>query len=668
MGLLEPLALAALPLLGVIIVLYLLRLRRPTAPVASLHLWSALTRDREANTLWQRLRFSLLLMLQLVVLLVLILSLARPWVPATAEVGQNVVIILDVSASMGATDAEGAGRRTRLQAAQDRAEDIVDNLPPGGTATLIATDRHATVLVPPTGDRSRLRAAIEGLRPQPAGTDMIEALQLAGAFAAGHPNTVVWVLSDGAFPPAGQLVEPLPAQIRFVPFGVGRPNQGITALSLQQNTGGLSLFVQIANSDIQTATRRVDLSVDDTPWSARTVSIPPGASTEMIVEDVPLGARVVQAKLAGPDALPIDDQAWVINRASVPANVLLVTSGNRFLELALSLLPTVNLYKVAPADYDPAITVEGAPVDLTVFDAGVPTSTLQTLPESNLLIFAPAASTSVVEVSGVISQPTPLISRSVLPAGPEGRQEGDPLLRFVDLSSLHIARAMHLQMPDWGRAVLSSEQGPLIIAGEQGGRKVCVIAFDLHDTDLPVQAAFPLLMRNLIAYLSPDPAGGLPVSVSPGTPVGIEPAGSNVDSILVEDPSGQEHHFPTGADRQRVTFGETSTPGVYYVTHYAGRQVVAQEAFAVNLFSRDESMITPNPSPDLPEAGDAVPATTGADAGRNPVQVRRELWPVVALIGLLLLVAEWLYAQRIVIRRWFTEMNTQRARRLQDRA
>ena len=81
MGLFAPIFLLALPLLGVILVLYLLRLRRPLAPVASLHLWSVLTRDREANTLWQRLRVSLLLLLQLLALLALILALARPWVP-----------------------------------------------------------------------------------------------------------------------------------------------------------------------------------------------------------------------------------------------------------------------------------------------------------------------------------------------------------------------------------------------------------------------------------------------------------------------------------------------------------------------------------------------------------------------------------------------------------
>src|SRR2546423_4115745 len=101
MGILAPLALAALPLLALILALYLLKLRRPSAPVGSLHLWSALTRDREANSLWQRLQVSTLLLLQLLALALLIVALARPWLPTTEPVGEHAVIVVDVSASMG---------------------------------------------------------------------------------------------------------------------------------------------------------------------------------------------------------------------------------------------------------------------------------------------------------------------------------------------------------------------------------------------------------------------------------------------------------------------------------------------------------------------------------------------------------------------------------------
>lgn len=662
MGLLAPIFLLALPLLAAIIVLYLLKLRRPMAPVASLHLWESLTRDREANSLWQRLRVSLLLLLQLFALLALIIALARPWVPSEEAAKQNAILVIDVSASMAATDADDRGTRTRLQAAQNKAKDIIDGLPQGGTATLIASDDHASIIVPTTDDKARLRAAVDALRPHTSSTDMVAALKLSGAVAARQSNSIVWVLSDGAFPSAAEQVDTIPAPLQMVSFGRRSDNGAITALSIQQKEGSNSLFVQLANSGSVTMTRRLELLVDDQPWNARTVTIPPQANQEMLVDDLPLAARVVQARLSGYDSLDIDNQAWVINRSSVPANVLLVTPGDKFLELALSLLPTVTLYKVAPEAYDPATTINGTPIDLTVFDTGVSTKTLQ-LPKGNLLFFAPKSTTSLVNVTGTITQPVPILSNSSTSSdgAASQQQSGEPLLRFVDLSVFHVAKASLLTLPKWGREVLASDKGPLIIAGDTEERRVAIVAFDLHDTDLPVQAAFPLLMRNLVTYLLPDPDGGLPASIPPRSAIGIEASNPQVDKILVEDPNGKEWTYPVTQTRNRISYPETGTPGVYYVTQYAGAKIQTQEAFAVNLFSRDESMSLPNSKPGLPKSEAPVPQVSNTAQSQDVF--KRELWPTIALAGFFVLLLEWLYAQRIAIRRAWTEMQTRRAAR-----
>lgn len=664
MGLFTPLALVALPLLGVIIALYLLKLRRPVAPIASLYLWSSLTHDREANSLWQRLRVSLLLLLQVVALALLILAIARPWVRTAQAAEQSVIIIVDVSASMGASSA-GPGSQMRLQVAQSKARDLIDGLQDGTTATLISSDDHASILVTQTTDKARLRGAVDALTPAATGTDMTEALRLAGALVSRQAGSAIWLLSDGAFPSTADLSDPISAPFHFYQIGSANANQGITALSLQQRGGSLSLFVQVANADTISATRRVDLTIDDTPWTARTVKIGPGAVQELIVDDVPLAARVIQAALDGPDALATDDQAWVVNRASAPANLLLVTGGNKFLETALSLLPTVTLYKVSADDYNPAATINGAPVDLTIFDAGTVTATRRTLPQSNLLFFAPLAPNSLISVTGVISQPLPTLTASFAASGDVLSAEasnGEPLLRYVDLTGLHVAAASAVEVPKWGRVVLASDKGPLIIAGETQGRKVGVITFDLHDSDLPVQTAYPLLMRNLITYLLPDPSGGLPANIVPRTSVGIDAATPQISRIVVEDPSAKEWSYDISPARPRVAFAETSQQGVYYVTQYAGADIKAQDAFAANLFSRDETMTPPNKAPGLPQAQAAARQTAS-----QPDLFKRELWPSVALLGVLVLLLEWLYAQRIAVRRAWTEWQGRRALQRTDR-
>jgi hypothetical protein len=103
MSLLAPLALLAAAVVGPLIVaMYLLKLRREERTVSSTFLWQRMVRDVEANAPWQKLRRSLLLLLQLLLMLLLVFALARPFFAAQGISGRNLIIILDHSASMGA--------------------------------------------------------------------------------------------------------------------------------------------------------------------------------------------------------------------------------------------------------------------------------------------------------------------------------------------------------------------------------------------------------------------------------------------------------------------------------------------------------------------------------------------------------------------------------------
>src|SRR5919206_2131346 len=114
MSFLAPLALVSALIVGpIIIAMYLLKLRREERTVSSTFLWQRMVRDVEANAPWQKLRRNLLLLLQLLLLLALILALARPYFLTTGIAGRNLIVIVDRSASMGATDVQP----TRLDAA-----------------------------------------------------------------------------------------------------------------------------------------------------------------------------------------------------------------------------------------------------------------------------------------------------------------------------------------------------------------------------------------------------------------------------------------------------------------------------------------------------------------------------------------------------------------------
>src|SRR6266550_6351776 len=121
----------------------MLRLRRRDVPVGSTFLWQQLIRDIEANAPWQRLRFSWLLLIQLLIAALVVIAAARPFTTGTSQLAGNVVLIVDTSASMAATDPEGS----RIALARTAAHGVVHRLPEGGRVTVVTSDDTAHVLV-----------------------------------------------------------------------------------------------------------------------------------------------------------------------------------------------------------------------------------------------------------------------------------------------------------------------------------------------------------------------------------------------------------------------------------------------------------------------------------------------------------------------------------------
>src|SRR5262245_20371764 len=110
-----------------IIALYFLKLRRLPLVVPSTYLWTRAIEDLHVNSLWQRLRQSLLLLLQLLLIALIAFTLLRPGWSGTKLEGKRFVFLIDTSASMGATDIAPS----RLDVAKRQAIELLDQMEPG---------------------------------------------------------------------------------------------------------------------------------------------------------------------------------------------------------------------------------------------------------------------------------------------------------------------------------------------------------------------------------------------------------------------------------------------------------------------------------------------------------------------------------------------------------
>jgi hypothetical protein len=691
MPLTTPLALLGLLFVPAVVAMYLLKLRREETPVPSTLLWHRLVADVEANAPWQRLRRSLLFLLQLLLVVILVLLAARPFVERPAGLARDIVLVVDTSASMSATDLQP----NRLAAAKAAAIDALRDLPTGGKVSVIEAGRTARIVASGSSDLGRVRLAIDSIQPTSSTGDLADALALASELAAQSGDAEVLVATDAALASVPDVAVDAPVRVLRVGSESGRDNQAIVALAVRTAPSAVtrSVFVSVANLDTEYADRRIELWGDGQLLESRDVDVDGQQRADVIIDDVPENVAVVEVRLVGqedaedggaPDQLAADDRAWAIVPPDREREILLVGAGDPFLETALSYLPNTRLFGVKPDRYPiDAQRTDGTKWDLIIFEATVPLA----MPDVPTLLIAPSKTSPLGTVDGTLKNP-----------GIGSLSTEEPILRYVDLTTTHISEAAKLELPAWARAVIPGPKGaPLLYAGVRDNIPSAVLAFEPRHSDLPLQVAFPILIANLTGELMGG--GGAPTdAVKPGDPVTL-PIPPGATGVRVERPDGSAVELAPGTEGAgSVTFTQTDLLGVYTATPILaespsgsgrpsataspsprstprasgspaaagpgpGADPNAPVKFAVDLFDVGESTITPGKVSDLEKLGkvavapgaspgaSAAPGTAGGAKDRPPA--RDELWLPIVLIVLVGLCVEWtLYHRDVVVRGW----------------
>ena len=607
MSLLIPAALAFSIIIPIILLLYFMRPRRQERVVSSTLLWQQALQDLQASRPWQRLRITLLLLLQILAAIVIVLVLTRPATFISSPIGGDTIIILQASASMQATDVSP----NRFEEAKSTITDLIDGLGPSDQLSLIAMARTPQVLIAFSSDKSQLTAALQRTKVTNQDADLEQALSLATSLAAGHTDAQVLVIGDGHVLPPDQTLE-VPFPVRYMQLGTDAPNAALLALASHTIQGQLVALAQIANYSHQQRSIPVELYADGKLVGVQTAILSDGASGALQWGPLPPTTRFLHARIISQDAMTVDHEAWAIAGGSMHGRVLLVTKGNSFLEAALHLQPNIDLYETTPDKY-----ANVGNFDLTVFDSFVPSS----LPPGGIFFIDPPAGSYFFGKSGAE------ITISHIRAGNDSQN----LLNEVDLSSIHVLRQSHqLTSASWMQPIFLTPETPLLMAGEQDNRRIAVLSFNLHDSDLPLQPTFPILMYNLVNWFLPLPVPGNG-QIAPDTPVTIH-AWPGAERITITGPGQQP--FTVAPPFPVTAFNQTDKTGIYFVTQYTQNQEL-HGAFAINMFDPLQSRLAP--AARLP-----IAQSTPFDSGGPTVpRVLREIWPWIAAFLLLVLCTEW---------------------------
>lgn len=635
--------------------LYILKLRRRTVPVPFAKLWEKILRDKEATSLFSRLKRLLSLLMQLALLALLAFALGDPRAAATLLEGRNLVVLVDASASMQATDVAPA--KDRLEAAKDEVRKVIRGLGGSDRMLIAQMDAAITPLGPTSSDAAELERALDAIRPTDARADFPRALRFAADSLRGVRNAEIVVVSDGrlgeAVDASGKVRLPDDVKLTYLPIGRGVRNVGITAFSVRRyplDKSRYEVMLEVTNTGPETEDIELGLYADPQVGAAEgrgqlvdltKLRLKPGERLPRFYPSLSGASRALEARIAplgdGKDELPADDRAFALLPERRRAKVLVVTPGNTYLEAALLLDEYLDVQIASPREYADEIAPSGARPDVVVFDGATPADA----PRAHAIYLDPRGPGAPVKIEGEMKSP-----------GFDRIDRKHPIVRWTALDDVNIAHARKLVPQPGDKVVGASVEGPLLVTGQRGGYKFVALGFDPRESDLPLRVAWPLLLLDSINYFTDEDAEYIssyrtgdvwrvPVVTRTGQ-ARLKPPGGG--DLLVPVHEGRAVYLGERAGFYELTGAEGWDPSVAPADAPAsGGPAATTAAFAANLLDADESAI--ETAKEL-----VVDGKKAGELSTFQIGVRRELWIYLLLAAVALTALEWItYHRRITV-------------------
>jgi hypothetical protein len=575
---------------GAIVALYFLKHRRRRIVVSSALLWRRVLEKHLENSLFERLRKIISVMIAVTIGLLIALAIARPELDWLTGKPQQTILVLDTSPSMLTRTEDG---RTRWQHATDEALQLIAD---GTVSTQFRiVDTSGQFDAPFTANRSELRRSIERMKPVmvPARFPVIDRARDEESAV----QTSVYFISDGVAPIA------VPKDVQPVSVFEAAGNVGITAFEVRSMPSAAlayEAYLEIHNAGKEA--RRVDITVSGAGQQriTRSERLAAGASFREALDLSKFEGGGIRASITSDgDAFSADDVAYAYLPVKRRARTLLVTQGNRFLETVLKLDSLVDLTVIRPGEYAGTENY-----DAVVFDRFAPAE-----PPSRPALVVGAQNVPWLRAS----------SGSVGSPRFESWLEDHPVMQHVSLFDVSVDRAARIDAKELTVLAATGNGTPLIVASDRP--RWILLTFELAASDFAYHAGFPIFIDNALAWFDRE---RLAIRRTPGV-VEIPMQSAQVRTMDGQALAARPH--PNG------TVFEAAETGLYVANQGESSQYIA-----VNFTNHQYSDIN-NSRLD----GGEVAAVS------SPL-IRSELWTYMLGAAVLLIGAEWFtYHRRITL-------------------
>jgi hypothetical protein len=589
---------------AVVVALYLLDRSRRRQRVATLRFWVASEKAAEVRHR-RRIQQPLSLVLQLLSIALLLLALAQLRWGSQGAASRDHVLLLDTSAWMAARSARG----TFMDEARVSARAYVRALPSGDRVMLVRADALATPATAFESNRERLEQAILESEPGATALNLRQALDFAShaqRLQGGRGGEVVFVGAGRIAQEGADAMGRDVPTLRVLPVDHQVENCGLRQVGLRRsvsNPENWDVLATIRNYGSRQRTLPVVAAFGGAVVATRQIVLPPGSEQNVAFEFRTRAAGPLEIRLYGNDALPGDDRAILEVPEQKPLRVAVYSNEPNLLRPLLSANPQVAAVFQSPSEYR-----QPGGADVLILDRFRP----QPPPEANAIWIEPPA------------QGSPIPVRSIAKDVQLARWRSDqPLASGLRARDVRLESTAVFESAPGDQHVAEIENGPVIVA-RSGKYKTVVLGFHPGRIALRYELTTPLLFANVLRWMGPDifrrwdlnagRVGTVNIALAPDAPAGGV-------QVLAEDGTA----LPFSLQGRNLRFF-ADTPGT------------------VRVLAGDREQVYSLVLPEVTEARWQAPKTARKGIPRSSTADRAytELWPWLALLGGLGLLAEWL--------------------------
>ncbi|WP_288222048.1 VWA domain-containing protein [uncultured Clostridium sp.] len=582
--------LITIPLL---ILLYILKRKYKEEVISSNLLWNEVYKNTRANTPWEKLRKNIMLLLQIITLLLLILSLMKPYLNFGGKTYKNIILVLDNTASMSAEYGSGS----RLDEGKRLAKEVLSSTKEDTNTYIISFDGSSNLLQNGEFNKEVSNEIINSISQSYNTGDINETISFIKAIGEGiEEDYEAIIITDKDF----SLGDVNGKVVSLANSGVNASIDNVSHKFLEDKVRVIATITNRGTGDYEG-----DFSLYDGEEliSVEALNLKEGENKTLSLDLPSIKSETLRGELSRKDMI-LGDNTYnhVVGKKKVN-KILIVTEQNLFLEKAFSSIQNTEVYKTNNVSNLTSSDI----YDLYVFDSVTP----DVMPSKGSILFINPSSN---EFFNVISGGE----------GGEAKAVIGEVSKYLEDTTFTAGKYNSIEIPYYGRGFLNIDEEFIGFKGEVDGRKIAALSFDLHNSDFPLKKEFPILMYELGENLI---SSGMVYKNNYKAGEKIIAKGISLDSsITLTYPNGESEEISSGDEIK-----EESQLGIYKL-----EALEEKELFSVNFPSEKEGDTKVS---NISESENLVSSKAELKRGLN-------ISPLLIIMAMMVVAFEWIMYKR----------------------